>query len=358
MTKTALAEKADVNPRLITQWEDERLQPNENQLQALAKALDTNPDYFSMEWQGGVDPKDISFRAPTKTSRRSLDAACAFAQDGKELGDWINGSYFCPSPDIPKVYDAAPRQAANIVRKAWGLGVSPVANMIRLLEMHGIFVFSAIGSSALQCDAFSFVSDLRPFVFLSINKSPERDRFDAAHELGHLVLHQNRANLESKTREREANDFASAFLMPESGLLAQTPVNPSFDAIKELKAHWGVAASAMCYRLHDLKVYSDWQYHTIFVQLSQAGYRKGEPEGIKQRESSMIMETVVHDLYENPAIKQQIVKDLHTTMKDVSDFAFVRMAILKNSEVHQFRDAELNSNKPNLKLHVNTAMVN
>ena len=38
-------------------------------------------------------------------------------------------------------------------------------------------------------DAFSLIRDDRPFAFLNTDRSAERQRFDAAHELGHLLLH-------------------------------------------------------------------------------------------------------------------------------------------------------------------------
>src|SRR3546814_6566541 len=40
-------------------------------------------------------------------------------------------------------------------------------------------------------DAFSCWRNGQPFVFLNTFKSAERSRFDAAHELAHLVLHRH-----------------------------------------------------------------------------------------------------------------------------------------------------------------------
>ncbi len=76
-------------------------------------------------------------------------------------------------------------------------------------------------------------------MFLSTDKSGERGRFDAAHELGHLVLHGEhedpRREDEISQRpcaEAEANRFAAAFLMPRSSVLARglyaPPPNASF----------------------------------------------------------------------------------------------------------------------------------
>ena len=51
--------------------------------------------------------------------------------------------------------------------------------------------------------------------------SAARIHFDIAHELGHICLHEWSEDIEElskeefKRREREANDFAAAFLLPE-----------------------------------------------------------------------------------------------------------------------------------------------
>jgi hypothetical protein len=47
-----------------------------------------------------------------------------------------------------------------------------------------------------------------------------RGRFDAAHELGHLVMHGHERPLPGPEAEREANQFASAFLMPRADVVA------------------------------------------------------------------------------------------------------------------------------------------
>ncbi|MFM9470015.1 ImmA/IrrE family metallo-endopeptidase, partial [Streptomyces scabiei] len=77
-------------------------------------------------------------------------------------------------------------------------------------------------------------------------KSGERQRFDVAHELGHLVLHDERdmTPKDSREREAEANAFAAAFLMPATGLHAQTMWSASIQKILAAKKHWKVSAMA------------------------------------------------------------------------------------------------------------------
>ena len=81
--------------------------------------------------------------------------------------------------------------------------------MISLLESKGIRTFS-LSDEAQEVDACCQWINDRPFIFLNISKSSERCRFDAAHELGHLVMHRH-GIIEGRQMEQEANAFASAF---------------------------------------------------------------------------------------------------------------------------------------------------
>src|SRR5207245_2232584 len=83
--------------------------------------------------------------------------------------------------DVPDYRQIEPHMAAMLLRQHWGLGIKPIANMVHLLELKGIRVFS-LAESTKDVDAFSLWRDDIPYVFLNRFKSPERSRFDAAHE--------------------------------------------------------------------------------------------------------------------------------------------------------------------------------
>ena len=55
--------------------------------------------------------------------------------------------------------------------------------MLHVLEAKGVRVFS-LAENTRNVDAFSSWREERPFVFLNMQKTAERSRFDAAHELG------------------------------------------------------------------------------------------------------------------------------------------------------------------------------
>src|SRR5208282_98144 len=169
---------------------------------------------------------------------------------------------------------------------------------------------------------FSFRAEGRPYVLLCTTKSPERGRFDAAHELGHLVLHGEATQASGIKAEREADSFASEFLMPEGDVRAQVRANPPLEQIFKKKHRWGVAAIALTYRLHDLGLLSDWLYHTTCVNLSRMGYRSGEPNGKIERESSRLLSHVMSDLLTTPGGFEGLCRDLAVESSGINDLVF------------------------------------
>lgn len=113
-------------------------------------------------------------------------------------------------------------------------------------------------------------------VIISINsmEDPKRQRFTIAHELGHLRLHskdqpvfvdktpkvmyRNNASATGEIlKEREANSFAAALLMPHSLLINEIEncVYGGDAAIKHLAKQFKVSEQAMSFRLSNLGYY-------------------------------------------------------------------------------------------------------
>ena len=179
--------------------------------------------------------------------------------------------------------------AADLLRSHWGLGELPIKNVVHQLESKGVRVFS-LSVDAFEVDAFSMWRENTPFVFLNTKKSAEHSRFDAAHELGHLVMHRHGAP-QGQDAERQANTFSSAFLMPHANVLANAPRFATVDTLVKLKKYWTVSVAALAYRLHMVGILSDWHYRTLCIQIASRGYRKQEPDEA-QRETSQVLEKV------------------------------------------------------------------
>ena len=115
-------------------------------------------------------------------------------------------------------------------------------------------------------------------------KAGERGRMDAAHELGHLLLHRD-GRVCGQEAEAEANAFASAFLLPKDTISRELPRTPDLHRLLALKPRWGVSVAALVRRGFGLGIYSEWQYKSAFIELSRRGWRSGEPEGVAREES-------------------------------------------------------------------------
>jgi Zn-dependent peptidase ImmA (M78 family) len=237
-----------------------------------------------------------------------------------EFHDWMSERYHLPVPDLPSLNKPDPETAAGIVRARWGLGLAPIGNTIHLLESHGVRVFS-LAPEYSDVDAFSFYSEGVPFAFLNTMKTAERGRFDAAHELGHVVLHGQGSDLTRLQAEQEANDFASAFLMPRESVVAHMPASPLVDQILTGKKIWNVAAFALTYRLHDIGMLSDWHYRTTCMELGRRGYRTNEPDGI-QRESSQLLSKVFASLRSKGIPVSEVARELSVTPEDLNSYVF------------------------------------
>jgi len=123
-------------------------------------------------------------------------------------------------------------------------------------------------------------------------RAGERLRFDAAHELGHLVLQCEHGAPQGREAEQQAHRFAGALLMPRAAVLAANLHNASLDQLLRAKRTWRVAAMALAHRLHELGLLTDWRYREMCIELSRRGYRRSEPGGVPHETSHVLTEVL------------------------------------------------------------------
>ncbi|MFF2044048.1 helix-turn-helix domain-containing protein [Kitasatospora sp. NPDC058170] len=320
-TLNDLATRAGISLQSLSNYERGRTEPTADSLTQLATALDFPESFF---YQSDLEPiplEAVSFRARSKLAAGPREGALAASRLALELHDWIEDRFRLPAVDVPTLGKPDPETAAEMVRARWGLGHIPAGNMVHLLESHGVRVFS-LPPEYTDVDAFATWRHGIPFVFLSTLKTPERGRFDAAHELGHLVLHGEDRSLVGPQAEQEANAFASAFLMPRTSVLDHMPRSPLVSQILQAKAIWNVSALSLTYRLHDLGLLTDWQYRRTVIDLGERGYRTGEPKGMPVRESSQLLDKVFANLKAKGRGLSDVARELHVTPKELSSWVF------------------------------------
>ena len=143
-----------------------------------------------------------------------------------------------------------------------------------------------------------------------------RRRFDAAHELGHLILHRHGGPQQGRQAEFEANAFASAFLMSQADVVATIPYVTSIDQILIAKKRWGVAAVALAYRLNKLGRITDW----LYIQVNRR-YRTHEPDGLPPEQSG-VWQMVFLELWRDGIARHHVAAELFLPADELDNLLF------------------------------------
>lgn len=284
----------------------------------------------------GSDLEPLAAEVVSFRSRRALTATLRdkVVERSKHASDLISPmlrtKFRLPACELPDFSNEDPETAARLLRETWQLGHGPISNVVHLLEAKGIEVYWLAEDSPCV-DALCFWRHERPFILLNTFKEAgERGRFDAAHELAHLVLHRSELVLD-QTQEREADRFASAFLMPQEQFLLETRGLRTLDDLKRMKPRWGASVQAMVRRLYDLGALSKWAYESAFKELSIRGWRLNEPNRVAREQSHL------HDLIfqrlsvfgEGPRI---IAEEASLGLSDVLEFMPVGARFIKHDD--------------------------
>lgn len=323
LNQSELAGSVGVSRQAISSYEQGVKSPEPETMASIARELDQPINYFVTEPAPNFGPLSVNFfrkvGADTKRRNMSCDvyarwlAAAAYSFD--ELVNF-------PPVDIPsfepklagknEYSDEEIESIAENVREHFGLGLGPISNVVRLMEKVGVVV-CRLEMTDEKVEAFSFWSGAKPFVFLASDKaSGARARFDAAHELGHLVLHRwvGSDEIEDKARlkviETEANRFASAFLLPRKSFPNEV-FSSRLASFLDLKARWKVSIQAMVYRCKTLGIFDEQQITNLNKQISYKKWRTKEPmdgpEGLPI-EQPLLLGKIARLVFENSQMKQ------------------------------------------------------
>lgn len=319
LNKKQLAAQINVELRTIVRWERSQAEPTPENLEALVNVLRFPKAFFQGEDIDDPIREYISFRSQKAMTAAEREAALAAGQIAFVVADWVMTEFNLPQTDIPDLHLFAPPQAARMLRQNWGLGEQPISNMVQLLEAKGVRVF-ALAENTAHVNAFSLWRKSVPYVFLNTFKSAESSRFDAAHELAHIVLHQD-GGAKGREAEEQANRFAAAFLMPEADVISSLPQAHSLEELVRSKKRWCVSVAALNYRLHELGLISDWKYRGFCIQIAKLGYNKDEPDEI-ERETSVVWDKIFKALWAEKTAPIDIANRLGLPTSEVADLTF------------------------------------
>ena len=318
LTQRKLSELVGVSDRMIKAYEAGEKNPTIETLNVIARELQFPVSFFEAPPIDALQLEAASFRALSKASSALRNRTVAAGTIGLELHRYLAERFELPRPNLPDLRATTASKAAETIRHLWGLGQKPIPNMVNLLELHGVVVFS-LSEDCESIDAFSIWHQGSPFVFLNNRKTAERSIFDAAHELGHLVLHRH-GTPQGREAEIEADQFAASLLLPESAMRASAPRLVTIANLAAMKKTWKVSVAALGYRLHELGLVSDWHYKHFNIELSRRG-RSNEPMPLA-RETSAVLRKTLAALAEEGTSLREIARDLHLPLADLQALAF------------------------------------
>ncbi len=292
MRKNELAQAIGVTPAALSQYELGQARPSPAVLARLALALGAPMRFFVLGHPAPVTRSGAHFRSLRATTALERDQALAFGQLAWRLIAGVERYIDLPSCRLPRAGMAAYPAvgdivgAARLARARLRIGDGPVSHVVRLLEANGAVVI-LLPAMSHRVDAFSHWYGSRPVVFLSPAKDDKpRSRLDAAHELGHLVLHQD-AEPGSRIVENQAHDFAAEFLMPADQIAAELPRRLDWERLHQAKSRWGVSLKALVYRAHRLGIFRESTYRAGMIALAQWG--DPEPGDLGPREGPVLL---------------------------------------------------------------------
>jgi Zn-dependent peptidase ImmA (M78 family)/transcriptional regulator with XRE-family HTH domain len=292
MSAVDLAQFVNVTPQSISNYEKDKNTPRSDVVDALAARLNVPRSYF-LRPPVSADDAPIFWRCRETSSSLARARAEIRLRWVKDIVDHLTTFLDFPAIDLPnmdvpddfrEMDSEFLEAAAKSVREQWRVGVGPMPDLLLEIENHGIIV-SRIHMGAEKQDAFSQVSRRSgiPFMVLSRDKaSAVRQRFDAAHELLHILAHRavpdKRLNTkaDNKIIEAQAHYFAGALLLPAEQF-SQELWAPTLDAMLALKDRWKVSVGVMIKRCEHLGLIDAAGAQRLWINYTRRGWRTQEP---------------------------------------------------------------------------------
>lgn len=298
LTQKLAAERLGIGQPILSRIENSISDPDNAMLFRAAQVYEVPPGFFDIPDPVYGPPVSVHVmtRGKADVTSRELDVISAELNIRLfHLRFFMEGVEFTPAADLPRLdieqYGSAERIAAT-VRAHWKLPPGPIKNLMQLVERAGVIVgLSSFGGASVSGVTFN-VPGNPPLVLLNEAHPADRRRFTLAHELGHLVMHR----FPTATMEAEANNFASALLMPARDIRpAFAGRRVTLQLLGALKLEWRVAMQALLMRATSLELLKENQGRYLWQQISTKGWRLREPPELDfPPEEPRVLPSIIH----------------------------------------------------------------
>lgn len=361
LTLTELAKRTGISKQSLSLYENERNIPEHERVQSLASSLNFPYDFFFQTEIYETVTEVTYFRSLSSASKMNRTSQSVKLEYVAKMYEVLLEYIDFPVLNLPDVsFDGSDDEfdeksiedtrqqiesIAQQIRDFWGIGDVPIKNLQFLLEKNGIIV-TGFDTLEDKIDAFSqrTIVGNEDMYFIAValgQRSEGRIWFDMAHELGHILLHPWSENLELitkeefKAREKQANMFASALLLPKSSFGKDVQAYPTdLKYYQYLKKKWKASIQAMVYRSNQLGIITDNQFQYMMRQISKNGWRTKEPGDVPYVLNENIFQGAIDLLIEekmlNPANIMRTFKQYGITLyhKDIEELLHLRKGTL------------------------------
>lgn len=284
LSQRELAEQVGVSHTTISNYERGEKKPGSEVLMNIADALGVDLSFFLRAHRVvEIAPAYRKLASLNKGDERQLI---------ERIRDWLERyleteEIVNPAPKAFEMPTGFPypvtsvgeaEAAATLLRETWDLGTDPIEDVTALLEDHGIRVGRVDADNGF--DACTFRADINggiPVVVTRTGLPGDRQRFNLAHELGHLLL-----DIEDDLDEETVcHRFAGALLAPEPAVRDTVGDaerrNITLDELHVLKHKFGLSMQAFFFRLRDVGVISEYEAKRAHREFRKRGLHRKEP---------------------------------------------------------------------------------
>src|SRR5271157_316835 len=319
-----------VSAQQISKYERDEDVPGSGVLIALSHALGVSIDYLvgdqAMVLEG------VEFRKKQITGKKEQAQIQAKALHLIERYLMVEEILGLPSAEWDKPREAPfpvreigdADRAAQYLREHWNLGIDPIPNLVELLEDRGIKVLvveSEENIDGLAAQVRRSRGEPVPIIVIRRGVQGERQRFNLAHELGHMVMD---VQGDDKFREKAAHRFAGAFLMPAEALWSNVGRHRSsigWSELFALKQLLGASVQAITYRCGDLGIFPPALSQRLFREFSRLGFRSGpnyEPNHLIEERPGRFDRLCYRALAENAISEAKTAELLNITVHELN----------------------------------------
>lgn len=247
--------------------------------------------------------RNLPSRVPLSDQRQFEAQAGKWVEAYTKLEQYLRPAH--PRLDKGKVLAAVestnPKVLSTAVRKVIGLDEDqPVQSTVSVLESFSALAVELRASFGIDGAAARHGDDF--VVVLNPNTANERLRLNAAHELAYVFYSdwQQPLSISESMVEKQAYDFASTLLLPESQLTKAFD-GKSFLKLIQYKERFGVSLATMIFRAEQSKIISQSQSRYLWMEMIKRGWNKKEP-GYVWRDRAIGFEMMLESAIQTKAL--------------------------------------------------------